>query len=216
MDRLMEGYRRFRAEVWPRERERFQQLAEGQRPHTLLIACSDSRVDPAMVFGAAPGEMFVVRNVAALVPPYQPDGGRHGVSAALEFGVRVLEVERIVVLGHGRCTGVKALLLGSPKQARDFLEPWMSIAEPALWRSEPRREEGTAQERGEKDVVRLSVDNLKTFPWIRDRVANGALKLIGARFEIASGELSFMDDDGRFVPVEPHPEDASARAAAAG
>jgi carbonic anhydrase len=144
MDGLLEGYRRFRAEVWPRERERFEKLADGQQPETLVIACSDSRVDPAMVFGAAPGELFVVRNVAALVPPYEPDGGRHGVSAALEFGVRMLGVKRIVVMGHARCGGVQALLLGAPKQCRDFVEPWMSIAEPALWRSEPRRDEGSA------------------------------------------------------------------------
>ena len=186
MDRLLEGYRRFRAEVWPRERERFEQLAEGQKPETLVIACSDSRVDPAMVFGAAPGELFVVRNVAAL-----------------EFGVRVLGVRQIVVMGHARCGGVQALLLGAPKEARDFVEPWMSIAEPALWRAEPRREEGTAQERGEKDVIRLSLDNLLTFPWIADRVAAGSLRLVGARFDIAPGVLSQAGEGGPFVPVAP-------------
>ena len=202
MDRLLEGYRRFRADVWPRERERFEQLAEGQKPETLVIACSDSRVDPAMVFGAAPGELFVVRNVAALVPPYKPDGGLHGVSAALEFGVRVLGVRQIVVMGHARCGGVQALLQGAPKQARDFVEPWMAIAEPALWRSEPRREEGSAQERGEKDVIRLSLDNLLTFPWIADRVAAGPLRLVGARFDISTGVLSRTYEGGAFVPVD--------------
>src|SRR5689334_17838841 len=109
MDELIAGYRRFRAETWARERERFAALAAGQRPHTMVIACSDSRTDPQMVFGAAPGELFVVRNVANLVPPYQPDAAYHGTSAALEFAVRVLGVARILVLGHAMCGGIQAL-----------------------------------------------------------------------------------------------------------
>lgn len=113
MEKLIEGYRRFRADVWPAERERYRGLAEkGQRPETMVIACSDSRVDPQTVFGCGPGELFVVRNVAALVPPYSPDGGYHGTSAALEFAVRVLQVKRLVVLGHARCGGVQAMVQG--------------------------------------------------------------------------------------------------------
>ena len=133
MDTLIEGYRRFRSEVWPAERARYESLArKGQRPETLVIACSDSRVDPQTVFGAVPGELFVVRNVAGLVPPYQPDPGHHGTSAALEYAVRVLKVSRIVVLGHAQCGGVKAMVEGAPEEARDFVAPWMQIAADAL------------------------------------------------------------------------------------
>ena len=120
MDRLIEGYRRFRTEFWPGQRERYEALANsGQSPETLVIACSDSRVDPQTVFGAAPGELFVVRNVAGLVPTYQPDAGYHGTSAALEFAVRVLKVKRIVVLGHVHCGGILAMVEGAPPEARE-------------------------------------------------------------------------------------------------
>src|SRR5687767_13519465 len=128
LERLIQGYRRFRAEIWPAERTRYEALAkEGQRPETLVVACSDSRVDPQTVFGAGPGELFVVRNVAALVPPYRPDAGYHGTSAALEYGVRVLKVARIVVLGHAQCGGVRAMVEGAPTEARDFVEPWIEL-----------------------------------------------------------------------------------------
>lgn len=201
MDHLIDGYRRFRAEVWPRERERFATLAREQRPETLVIACSDSRADPAMVFGARPGELFVVRNVAGLVPPYQADGGRHGVSAALEFGVRVLGVRQIVVLGHAQCGGIQALLEGAPEKAQDFVEAWMSIAAPALERG---AEDGAPpdQEACEMEVVRLSVDNLLTFPWIKARVEAGSLVIDGARFDIHTGVLWRMGADRVFAPVD--------------
>jgi len=201
MDHLIDGYRRFRAEVWPRERERFATLAREQRPETLVIACSDSRADPAMVFGARPGELFVVRNVAGLVPPYQADGGRHGVSAALEFGVRVLGVRQIVVLGHAQCGGIQALLEGAPEKAQDFVEAWMSIAAPALERG---AEDGAPldQEACEMEVVRLSVDNLLTFPWIKARVEAGSLAIDGARFDIHTGVLWRMGADRVFAPVD--------------
>ena len=133
MDPLIEGYRRFRADVWPAERARYEALAHwGQSPETMVIACSDSRVDPQTVFGAVPGELFVVRNVAALVPPYEPDPGYHGTSAALEFGVKVLKVARLVVLGHGQCGGIKAMAYGAPPQARDFIASWVAIGKPAV------------------------------------------------------------------------------------
>ncbi len=182
-------------------------MKEGQRPIALVIACSDSRADPAMVFDAAPGELFVVRNVAALVPPYQPDGGLHGVSAALEFGVRVLGVERLVVMGHARCGGVAALLHGAPAEARDFVEPWMSMARPALERCTAGRAD-EAEDACEEEVVRLSLTNLRTFPWIADAEREKRTKLIGARFDVATGVLSTLGMDGRFEP-------ASARASAA-
>src|SRR5687768_7785954 len=134
MDPLLDGYRRFRTDVWPAERARYEALAQrGQKPAALVVACSDSRVDPATVFGASPGELFTVRNVAGLVPPFSPDAGYHGTSAALEYGVRVLKVSRIVVLGHAQCGGVRAMVEGAP-EARDFVEPWMAIAAPVLRR----------------------------------------------------------------------------------
>lgn len=203
MDALIEGYRRFRDETWPRQQARFEALAEGQAPETLIVACSDSRADPAMVFDAAPGELFVVRNVAALVPPYKPDGDFHGTSAALEFAVRVLKVKRIVVMGHGRCGGVNALLHGAPDVARDFVEPWMNIARDALHRvAEATPGQAEDQPACEREVVRLSVENLRTFPWIAEAEAEGRLKLVGARFEIATGVLSMLQPDGSFAAVQ--------------
>jgi carbonic anhydrase len=132
MDKLIAGYRRFRAGTWPQERNRFDELSRlGQKPRALVIACSDSRTDPQMVFNAAPGELFVLRNVANLVPPYGPDGEPHGVSSAIEFAVRALRVPDIVVMGHAMCGGIKALLDGTPPELSDFVGPWVHIAEPA-------------------------------------------------------------------------------------
>src|SRR3712207_2644119 len=183
MDELIEGYRRFRAETWARERDRFEALAErGQSPRAMVIACSDSRVDPQMVFSAAPGELFVVRNVANLVPPYQPDAAYHGTSAALEFGVRVLGVEHVIVLGHALCGGVRALLEGMPPGTEDFVAPWMGIAREArarvFLRCDPASDDEARQEAGEQEMVRLSLENLMTFPWIREAVEAGDRKSV--------------------------------------
>ena len=129
MDQLIEGYHRFRASGWPERRQRFPELAEsGQRPQALIIGCVDSRVDPAMILDAGPGELLVLRNVANLVPPYAPDERHHATSAALEFAVRVLRVRNIVVMGHGMCGGIAALMNGAPAVATDFLVPWINIA----------------------------------------------------------------------------------------
>lgn len=200
MDTLLEGYRRFRSEIWPGERARYERLAKrGQRPETLVVACSDSRVDPQTIFGTVPGELFVVRNVAALVPPYSPDSQYHGTSAALEFGVRVLKVRRIVVVGHAQCGGVRAMVEGAPAEARDFVEPWIQIA--ASVRDDIP--DGTVEERiaaYEAAVVRLSLKNLESFPWIGDAVAEGRLGLHGFSFDIHTGVLSQLAE-GRFEPV---------------
>ena len=194
MDRLFDGYRRFRSETWPAQRARYQALAEaGQRPHTMVVACSDSRVDPATVFDAGPGELFVVRNVAALVPPWQP-GGYHGTSAALEFGVRVLGVERLVVMGHAQCGGIDAMLHGAPSTAQDFVMPWMEIARDAL-------KPGMTDADAEAAIVRLSLQNLRTFPWIAAAEAANTLQIMGMRFGIHAGILSRLGPDG-FVPVD--------------
>jgi len=202
MESLIEGYRRFRTEVWPAERARYQALAKwGQRPETLIIACSDSRVDPQTVFGAVPGELFVVRNVAALVPPYSPDAGYHGTSAALEYGVRVLRVRQIVVLAHAQCGGVRAMVEGAPQEAQDFVAPWMAMAKSALGLEAAEAAAGAATlDRYETEVVRLSLANLATFPWVSEIVATGSLALHGFRFDIHTGVLSRLAPEG-FVPV---------------
>jgi len=201
MDRLIEGYRQFRATTWPAQRSRYEELADGQNPETLVISCSDSRVDPQTVFGAGPGELFIVRNVAALVPKYQPDTNYHGTSAALEFGVRVLKVKRIVVLGHARCGGVQAMVEGAPDEAKDFVVPWMGIAKDVL-KSRPTPATVTNKlAHYEKEVVRLTLENLLSFPWISDAVKSGALGLHGFRFDVSTGVLGLLEGD-KFVSVE--------------
>jgi carbonic anhydrase len=200
MDPLIEGYRRFRAEIWPGERARYEALANwGQSPEAMVVACSDSRVDPQTVFGAAPGELFVVRNVAALVPGYSPDPGHHGTSAALEFGVRVLKVPRLVVLGHGQCGGVKAMAFGPPPQARDFIASWVEIGKPAVLAAGDKPE--GRLERIEAEVVRLSLDNLMTFPWIAEAVGTGRLVLQGFLFDVHTGVLAHVGPNG-LEPVD--------------
>jgi len=204
MDELIAGYRRFRAEQWPKERERFEHLSSGQQPHTMVITCSDSRVDPSMIFGAAPGEMFIVRNVANLVPPYAPDAAYHGTSAALEFAVRALKVRHIVVLGHAQCGGVKALLEGTPPSVSDFVGQWMQIATPARQRVMAccgHADDHTRQLACEHEVVKLSLENLQTFWWVRDAVKAGELRLHGCYFGIRTGELEVVGTDGKFTPI---------------
>ena len=201
MNELIDGYRRFRAETWPAERARYEALAaRGQRPRTLVIACSDSRVDPATVFDAGPGELFVIRNVAGLVPPYTPDAGYHGTSAALEFGVRVLRVARIVVLGHAQCGGIRAMVEGAPDEAQDFVAPWMGLAAEQLGPMPGRPVGDEVLDHYETEVVRLSLDNLRTFPWIAEAERAGALELLGMRFAIHTGALLRLEG-ARFVPV---------------
>ncbi|HWL04939.1 MAG TPA: carbonic anhydrase [Xanthobacteraceae bacterium] len=195
MDRLIAGYRSFRRDIWPDARKRYETLARGQSPETLVIACSDSRVDPATVFGARPGELFVVRNVAGLVPPYEPDRYHHGTSAALEYGVRVLKVPRIVVLGHAQCGGVRAMVEGVPPEAQDFVGPWLEIARPAL--NGPGPAQGANRlAHYETEVVRLTLGNLMSFPWIAEAVAEGRLGLHGFSFDIHTGVLSRLGQEG--------------------
>jgi carbonic anhydrase len=203
MERLIEGYKRFRANGWPERRKLFEALAKsGQRPRALVIACIDSRVDPAMIFDAGPGEILTVRNVASLVPPYAPDSAYHGTSAAVEFGVRVLQVSDIVVMGHGQCGGVGALLEGTTKSAGDFIASWMAMAEAALEKVDQTATKGDRQKRCEEEVVKLSLENLMTFPWIAEQVANGKLRLHGAWFAIHSGVLMMLQKDGTFAPAD--------------
>jgi len=193
-DALLAGYRRFRQTIWPAEAERYAQLARRrQQPATAVIACSDARVDPQTIFDAAPGELFVIRNVAGLFPEYAPDGGCHGTSAALEYAVKILRVRRIVVLGHARCDGIHAMIHGPLRNAPDLLGPWVDIAEPVMWPPMPEQGAGEAFEAFEAAiedaVLRLSQTNLRTFPWIRDAEKSGQLSLSVWKFSIATGEL---------------------------
>lgn len=205
MERLIEGYRRFRAAQWPERRATFEALARnGQSPRALVVACADSRVDPAMIFGAGPGELFVVRNVANLVPPYETSGHYHGTSAALEFAVRFLAVRHVVVLGHARCGGIRALVQGvdGGDDRSQFIQPWMEIA--AAARHKAMRgttgQPSTDVERAcEQAAIEVSLDNLLTFPWIRRRVENRQLWLHGWYFDMDHGELlRYNPADGRF------------------
>lgn len=203
---LIDGYYRFRGNEWLAERERWQELAAGQSPKVMVIACSDSRADPATIFGSRPGEVFIVRNVAALVPPFETGGVYHGVSAALEFAVTKLEVEEIVVLGHGACGGVNAALTqslaGSKPGEGGFVANWISLLDQA--RDKVAAEHGTGDEGQralEQEGVRVSMTNLMTFPFVRERVEAGKLTIHGAVFAIADGKLRVLGDDGTFAPA---------------
>ena len=184
------------------QRAVFERLAHtGQAPRTMVVACSDSRVDPTMIFNAEPGELFILRNVANLVPPYEPDSAFHATSAALEFAVRVLEVSDLIVMGHAMCGGIRVLLEGAPDPAGDFLLPWMRIAEPAK-RRVLQRASADPQTECEQESVKLSLENLMTFPWIAQRVTEGRLTLSGTIFDIRSGVLTMLQPDGAFAPVD--------------
>ena len=197
---LIEGYRRFRKSGWQRERERWSELAEGQSPKVMVIACSDSRVDPAQIFDCKPGEIFVVRNVANLAPPYETTPGRHGVSAALEFAVTQLEVDEIIVLGHGSCGGCAAALTGQFDEAEDggghFIAEWVELLRPArdAVRSRHPTDSADAILEMELEAIRVSLANLRTFPWIAERENAGKISLHGAHFAIAEGRLYVLDE----------------------
>lgn len=205
-DGLLMGYRRFREQDWTRQRQRWAELREGQSPGVMVIACSDSRVDPAQIFDTSPGEMFVVRNVANLVPPFEPDGGRHGVSAALEFAVTQLEVPEIVVMGHGQCGGAHAALTrgfaGQAPGDGGFIAQWVNMLDAARDRVLARHSPGPEAARAmEHETVRVSLANLRTFPFVRSREAAGTLRLHGAYFSITDGMLHVLDQDGAFAPA---------------
>lgn len=208
LSRLIEGYRRFRENDWVHERERWAELAEGQSPRVMILACADSRSDPAQIFDARPGEMFVARNIAALAPPYETSSGFHGVSAALEFAVTQLEVQEILVMGHGLCGGCAAALTGQfddtePGEGH-FIADWVRMLEAA--RNEVRARHDTLDRAAflemEQEAVKVSLANLRTFPWIADRERDGRLTLHGAHFSISEGRLYVLDEaEGDFRPV---------------
>ena len=205
---LIQGYRRFRENDWKRERDRWSELAAGQSPKVMILSCADSRVDPAQIFDARPGEMFVVRNVANLSPPFETAPGHHGVSAALEFAVTQLEVEEIVVMGHGSCGGCAAALTGqfddAPHGAGHFIAEWVELLRQA--RDEVRRRHPDLDREAfldmEWEAVKVSLANLRTFPWVAEREMEGRLRLHGAHFSIAEGQLYVLDEaEGNFRPA---------------
>lgn len=205
---LLNGYRRFREHGWKPERDRWAQLGEGQQPRVMIIACSDSRVDPAQIFDVHPGEIFVVRNVAALVPPFEIAPGHHGVSAALEFAVQFLKVREIVVMGHGMCGGCRAALTqemhGCEPGEGGFVANWIDmldeVREPIARRYGTQSHE--AERAMEQAAVKVSLANLRSFPCVREKEKRGTLTLRGAFFAISDGVLHLLDEkSGEFKPA---------------
>jgi carbonic anhydrase len=208
MSQLIDGYRRFKSSDWAHERQRWMQLAEGQSPQVMILSCADSRADPAQIFDASPGEMFVVRNIAGLAPPYETGPGYRGVSSALEFAVTQIKVGEILVMGHGFCGGCAAALTGqfddSAHGEGHFIADWVGMLGAA---SEQVRARHDTLDRAafldmELEAVKVSLANLRTFPWIAERERAGSLKLHGAHFSIADGQLDVLDEaEGCFRPV---------------
>ena len=194
---LLDGYRAFTSQRLPTEQTRYRELSErGQSPAVMVIGCCDSRVSPEVIFDAGPGELFVMRNVANLVPVYQPDANAHGVSAALEYAVTVLKVPHIVVLGHAQCGGIRAFIdHAAPLSPSDFIGRWMAMfIKPG--EVVEQRERETMQEftiRIEKAAIFRSLENLMTFPFVRSRVESGEMQLHGAYFGVAEGSLFVLD-----------------------
>jgi carbonic anhydrase len=204
--RLIDGYGAFASGRLQSEQDRYRELAEhGQTPEIMVIGCCDSRVSPEVIFDARPGELFVVRNVANLVPPYETDGKYHGVSAALEFGVGVLKVKHIVILGHAHCGGIRAYAEDAePISPGDFIGRWMSLMAPAAAKVGARGSMSRLEylERMEKASIVNTLDNLMTFPRLSKLIERGAVTLHGAYFGVAKGELSVLDRaTGEFRPV---------------
>ncbi len=201
--KLGSGFKRFKKEYFGKNSSLFKALNKGQRPKTLVISCSDSRVDPAIMFDCRPGELFIVRNVANLVPSYKPDGGVHGVSAALEFAVCILEVENIVVLGHSQCGGIRALL---EEHSGEFISQWMATAKSAkneVLAVSKGKSKKTHQKNCEFAVIKLSCNNLLTFPWIKKRVKKKQLSLYAWYFDLEKGLLKqYSSKSGEFEIIK--------------
>jgi carbonic anhydrase len=208
LKQLIDGYRRFREKDWAHERERWSELAEGQSPQVMILSCADSRVDPAQIFDGRPGEMFVARNIAALAPPYETSEGYHGVSASLEFAVTQLKVGEILVMGHGMCGGCAAALTGQfddtePGEGH-FIADWVQMLNEARDKVRSRHSELDREAflDMEREAVKVSLANLRTFPWIAEREEAGELKLHGAHFSISEGRLYILDEaEDTFRPV---------------
>lgn len=199
IDILRNGHTRYRNSRLPEYRPLFQELTErGQRPKAMVIACSDSRVDPALLFDQRPGDLFIVRNVANIVPPHAPDFGCNSTSAALEFAITGLELANIIVMGHALCGGVDALIemAENGKSVGEFIGPWMSIAEPAVAIAKEDETSSASQNvRTEQAIIKLSLQNLTTYPWVKERISAGKLSLHGFYFDIADGSVMWLNPE---------------------
>jgi carbonic anhydrase len=205
--RLVAGFKRFRQKYFEGENPLYQKLLQnGQSPKTLIIGCSDSRVDPALISSASPGDLFVVRNVANLVPPFESNIGYHGVSSAIEFAVVNLKVENVVVLGHRQCGGIRALVTGLQNPAPSFISQWMSIADEAKQNAQkkfPSADTEALCAHCELESIRVSIKNLRTFPFVAQAIEERQMNLIGAYFDIEEGRLLGLDDaTDEFTPLE--------------
>jgi carbonic anhydrase len=214
------GFAEFQEKYFHGEESVYARLRQGQNPRALVISCCDSRADPGMLMGAGPGDIFVVRNVANLVPPYRNGAEMPGIRADIEFAVKGLNVEHIIILGHSGCGGIRALMDGEgvDRKEYEFIGAWVSIAAAARERvmrelaGEPEAVKSRACEQG---AIQLSLENLMSFPWIRERVQAGAMELHGWYFDIDGGELlAYSPETGRFVPLVARPETASDASAA--
>lgn len=192
---LLEGYHRFRADAYRQQKARYDALGQGQSPPVMVISCCDSRVDPATIFDTMPGQVFALRNVANLVPPFETGGGLHGASAAIEFGVLGLHVKHIVVMGHGQCGGIKAALSGADLgvEGSSFIDDWMGIVRTAR-DAVVACNHDDPQQALEWEAIKVSLQNLRTFPFIAEREAAGDLKLHGTWFAIGEGSLYVLDE----------------------
>jgi carbonic anhydrase len=199
MKRLIQGYQEFRRRRWPQERRRYEEAAKGQKPEYLIIACSDSRSDPATVFGGRPGEFFLIRNIAAIVPPHDATNGLYGTRAAISYAVMVLNVRNIVVMGHAQCGGIAAAVDPQSAQGIPYVREWVELAAPAVAHAHSHGDNTEVEREG----VKLSVERLLAYPFIAERVKAGTLQVDGTRFGVADGVLELLDKTtGRFEPVK--------------
>lgn len=199
---LLDGYRQFRQAHLDEQAGLYRRLAKGQNPGVMMIACADSRVDPSAIFNAGPGELFVLRNVANLVPPYEMGGGYHGTSAAIEFAVEYLKVRDIVIMGHGQCGGIAASLSAQP--VGQFIAPWVemiSSTRDAVLENNPDADAATLQQVLEFDAIGHSLQNLQSFPFVQAALDAGRIRLHGAWFSIASGELRWLSHTNQFEKI---------------
>jgi carbonic anhydrase len=206
--KLMAGFRKFRDKYFTNEHSIYQRLSTGggQSPKTLIIGCSDSRVDPAIIASASPGELFIVRNVANLVPPCEKSGGVHGVSAAIEFAVVNLKVENIIILGHRQCGGIRALMVDDLAQNTGFVGQWMRVAQEAkdrVLKKHAGEDEESLCRHGELESIITSLNNLRTFPFVEEAIQKKGLALMGIYFDLESGHLLGYDEEaGQFLNID--------------
>ncbi len=206
LQKLIRGFKRFQKQFFQSDNTLFEQLKQQQTPKTLVVGCSDSRVDPAIITKSQPGDLFVIRNVANLVPPYEPDTKHHGVSSALEYAVRILRVEHIIVMGHSNCGGIDALLRGSEKRpVGEFIDHWVDIARPAkeaVLRDMADKPAPLQRKACEEASILISLENLLTFPWLVERVNAGNLAIHGWYFDLEAGQmLGYNPETSLFEPL---------------